>query len=74
MSKQTRIGYDFKTQQLLIGRPTSGNVGFVPSFAGVYRAPQAPTDGNITMRSRLVVCSRIRRRGRGLGDGSNIPK
>lgn len=50
MSEQTRIGYDFETQQLFVDRTTSGDVGFEPSFAGVYRAPLEPTDGIITIR------------------------
>lgn len=50
MSEKTSIGYDFETQQLFVDRTTSGNVRFEPSFAGIYYAPLAPTDGSITMR------------------------
>lgn len=50
LSEQTRIGYDFATKELFVNRTMSGEAGFDGSFAGVYYAPLAPVDGNVTMR------------------------
>ncbi|KAL2782557.1 concanavalin A-like lectin/glucanase domain-containing protein [Aspergillus keveii] len=51
MSQQTRIGYDFTTQELFVNRTSSGEAGFDGSFSSVYYAPLASNDGNITFRA-----------------------
>ncbi|KUL89304.1 hypothetical protein ZTR_03631 [Talaromyces verruculosus] len=38
-SRQTRIGYDFATQQVFIDRTKSGDVSFDSTFPSVYYAP-----------------------------------
>lgn len=50
MSEQTRIGYDFSTQEVFINRTISGEVGFDDTFADTYFAPLAPVNGSVTMR------------------------
>lgn len=50
LSEQTRVGYDFTTEQVFIDRTASGEAGFDDSFSAAYYAPLGPSDGNITMR------------------------
>lgn len=50
LREQTRIGYDFITEQLFVDRTKSGEVGFDESFAAVYHAPLVSDDGNVKMR------------------------
>ncbi|CEN60526.1 Putative Exoinulinase InuD [Aspergillus calidoustus] len=66
LSEQTRIGYDFTTQQLFVNRTQSGETGFDGSFSSVYYAPLHSNDGNITLRA-LVDWSSVEVFG-GLGD------
>lgn len=49
-AEQTLVGYDFETEELFVDRTASGDVGFDGSFGGVYRAPLAANEGNVTMR------------------------
>ncbi|KAL2821673.1 concanavalin A-like lectin/glucanase domain-containing protein [Aspergillus granulosus] len=53
MSEQTRIGYDFTTEQLFVNRTQSGETGFEGSFSSVYYAPLNSNDGNITLRAHV---------------------
>jgi levanase/fructan beta-fructosidase len=45
-SQQTRVGYDFATQQVFIDRTKSGDVSFDSTFASVYYAPLSPATNN----------------------------
>nr|pir fructan beta-fructosidase (EC 3.2.1.80) precursor - Penicillium sp. (Strain TN-88) [Penicillium sp.]BAC16218.1 exoinulinase [Penicillium sp. TN-88] len=50
-SQQTRIGYDFTTQQVFVDRTKSGDVSFDSTFASVYYAPLSPaSDKTVTLR------------------------
>ncbi|KAL4932599.1 glycoside hydrolase family 32 protein [Aspergillus undulatus] len=50
-SHETRVGYDFSTQQVFVDRTRSGNVAFDGTFASVYYAPLSPTaDGTVSLR------------------------
>ncbi|KAH8693063.1 glycosyl hydrolase [Talaromyces proteolyticus] len=46
LSQQTRVGYDFATQQVFIDRTKSGDVSFDSTFASVYYAPLSPATNN----------------------------
>ncbi|CAH0025595.1 unnamed protein product [Clonostachys rhizophaga] len=50
LSEQTRIGYDFTTEQLFVNRTLSGVADFDGSFPGVYSAPLPSRDGTVTIR------------------------
>lgn len=51
LAQQTRVGYDFTTQQVFVDRTKSGDVSFDATFASVYYAPLSPgSDGTITLR------------------------
>lgn len=45
-SQQTRIGYDFATQQVFINRTKSRDVSFHSTFQSVYYAPLSPALNN----------------------------
>ncbi|KAL2841995.1 glycosyl hydrolase [Aspergillus pseudodeflectus] len=48
---ETRVGYDFSTQEVFVDRTRSGDVSFDSTFAGVYRAPLAPAaDGTVSLQ------------------------
>ncbi|KAL4986818.1 glycosyl hydrolase [Aspergillus falconensis] len=50
-SHETRVGYDFSTQQVFVDRTRSGDVSFDGTFASVYSAPLAPSaDGTVSLR------------------------
>ncbi|KAL4916410.1 glycosyl hydrolase [Aspergillus aurantiobrunneus] len=50
-SRQTRVGYDFATQEVFVDRTISGDVAFDGTFASVYYAPSAPSaDGRVVLR------------------------
>ncbi|KAL5000431.1 glycosyl hydrolase [Aspergillus recurvatus] len=50
-SHETRIGYDFSTQQVFVDRTRSGDVSFDDTFASVYYSPLAPSaDGTVFLR------------------------
>jgi beta-fructofuranosidase/levanase len=50
-SHETRVGYDFSTQQVFVDRTRSGDSSFDGTFAGVYSAPLAPSsDGTVSLR------------------------
>ncbi|GFF41020.1 levanase [Aspergillus udagawae] len=50
-SHETRVGYNFATQQVFVDRTRSGDVSFDGTFAGVYSAPLAPSaDGTVSLR------------------------
>ncbi|KAL2783842.1 glycosyl hydrolase [Aspergillus keveii] len=50
-SHETRVGYDFSTQQVFVDRTRSGDTSFDGTFAGVYSAPLAPSsDGTVSLR------------------------
>ncbi|KAJ8117184.1 hypothetical protein OPT61_g1562 [Boeremia exigua] len=54
LAQQTRVGYDFTTQQIFVDRTKSGNVSFDSTFAATYYAPLPPgEDGKVTMRILL---------------------
>jgi beta-fructofuranosidase/levanase len=50
LSEQTRIGYDFTTEQVFVNRTHSGVVDFDGSFAGVYYAPLSSKNGTVALR------------------------
>jgi levanase/fructan beta-fructosidase len=50
LSEQTRIGYDFTTEQLFVNRTLSGVADFDGSFPGVYSAPLPSRNGTVTIR------------------------
>ncbi|KAL3475754.1 glycosyl hydrolase [Aspergillus californicus] len=50
LTEQTRVGYDFTTQQIYIDRTKSGESGFDGSFADVYYASLVPRNGTVTLR------------------------
>ncbi|KAF9893112.1 hypothetical protein FE257_012523 [Aspergillus nanangensis] len=48
---ETRVGYDFASQQVFVDRTRSGDVSFDGTFAGVYYAPLAPAaNGTVSLR------------------------
>ncbi|KAL5050885.1 hypothetical protein BDW71DRAFT_194020 [Aspergillus fruticulosus] len=50
-SQETRVGYDFSTQQVFVDRTRSGEVSFDGTFASVYYAPLAPSsEGTVSLR------------------------
>ncbi|KAL2831290.1 glycosyl hydrolase family protein [Aspergillus pseudoustus] len=50
-TSETRVGYDFSTQEVFIDRTRSGNVSFDNTFASVYRAPlSVGADGTVSLR------------------------
>lgn len=50
-SQETRVGYDFFTQQVFVDRTRSGEVSFDGTFASVYYAPLAPSlEGTVSLR------------------------
>ncbi|KAF4203762.1 hypothetical protein CNMCM8927_008343 [Aspergillus lentulus] len=53
-SQETRVGYEFATQQIFVDRTRSGNVSFDATFAGTYYAPLSPgADGTVSLRILL---------------------
>lgn len=53
-SQQTRIGYDFTTQQVFIDRTKSGDISFDSTFPSVYYAPLSPSLNN-TVKLHIFV-------------------
>ncbi|KAH2984977.1 hypothetical protein KXV25_001230 [Aspergillus fumigatus] len=50
-SHETRVGYNFATQQVFVDRTHSGDTSFDGTFASVYQAPLAPSaDGTVSLR------------------------
>ncbi|KAL2821676.1 glycosyl hydrolase [Aspergillus granulosus] len=48
---ETRVGYDFATQEVFVDRTRSGDVSFDGTFTSVYRAPlSAAADGTVSLR------------------------
>ncbi len=48
---ETLVGYDAKRQEVFVDRWNSGNVGFDPSFPGIYVAPLKPdSQGHVTLQ------------------------
>jgi sucrose-6-phosphate hydrolase SacC (GH32 family) len=53
-SQETRVGYEFATQQIFVDRTRSGNVSFDATFASTYYAPLSPgADGTVSLRILL---------------------
>ncbi|WLR51024.1 glycoside hydrolase family 32 protein [Bacillus tianshenii] len=53
-SEETIVGYDNRNQLIFTDRVRSGKTDFHPEFAGVYRAPAPPMEGN-TVKLHLYV-------------------
>ncbi|OQE21563.1 hypothetical protein PENFLA_c014G02432 [Penicillium flavigenum] len=50
-TQQTRVGYNFGTQEVFIDRSQSGDVSFDNTFASTYSAPLSPSaNGTISLR------------------------
>ncbi|CAI7650348.1 unnamed protein product [Penicillium viridicatum] len=50
-TQQTRVGYNFDTQEVFIDRSQSGDVSFDSTFAGTYSAPLSPSaNGSVSLR------------------------
>ncbi|OJJ00309.1 hypothetical protein ASPVEDRAFT_128290 [Aspergillus versicolor CBS 583.65] len=50
-TQQTRIGYNFATEQIFVDRRRSGNSSFDETFASIYHAPLSPAeDGTVALR------------------------
>ncbi|KAJ5967924.1 hypothetical protein N7501_004172 [Penicillium viridicatum] len=50
-TQQTRVGYNFDTQEVFIDRSQSGDVSFDATFAGTYSAPLSPSaNGSVSLR------------------------
>ncbi|KAJ6185953.1 hypothetical protein N7519_007254 [Penicillium mononematosum] len=50
-TQQTRVGYNFGTQEVFIDRSQSGDVSFDSTFASTYSAPLSPSaNGTISLR------------------------
>lgn len=50
-TQQTRVGYNFGTQEVFIDRSQSGDVSFDGTFASTYSAPLSPSaNGTVSLR------------------------
>lgn len=58
-SQQTRVGYNFSTQQVFIDRTISGDVSFDDTFASVYYAPLLPASNNTVILHIFVDWSSV---------------
>lgn len=57
--QQTKIGYNFETQQIFLDRTQSGDISFDKTFASVYHAPLSPNSDGIVQLRILVDWSSV---------------